>query len=159
LTPAVVAHEHVKPDTRRRSWAQGHRVGVRKPTSAVARAAGAGTIVRRQRARGPRRIVGRPTGSPSPDAGRPADPPPTAHGSRIRSPGDRQLDAVEDALILGELTERIEDLKATSGNLGEVIKRMEQSAKRIQKLADGIGRGREGALKILAGIAAKAAAL
>ena len=69
-----------------------------------------------------------------------------------------QLDEAEDALILGELSDRIEDLKEASSALGKVVKRMEQSSKRIQKIADTVA-GAAKALKILADIAAKAATI
>jgi hypothetical protein len=69
-----------------------------------------------------------------------------------------QLDEAEDALILGELTDRVEDLKASSAALGKAVKKMEQSAKRIQKIADGVADAAK-ALKILADIAAKAATI
>jgi len=71
---------------------------------------------------------------------------------------EAQLDEAEDALILGELTDRIEDLKAASSALGKVIKKMEQSAKKIQKIADGVADAAK-ALKVLADIAAKAATI
>jgi hypothetical protein len=71
---------------------------------------------------------------------------------------EAELDEAEDALILGELTDRIEDLKAASGELGKVVKKMEQSAKKIQRIADGVA-GAAKALKILADVAAKAATI
>lgn len=71
---------------------------------------------------------------------------------------EAQLDEAEDALILGELTDRIEDLTAASSALGKVIKKMEQSAKKIQKIADGVADAAK-ALKVLADIAAKAATI
>jgi hypothetical protein len=71
---------------------------------------------------------------------------------------EAELDEAEDALILGELTDRIEDLKAASSELGKVVKKMEQSAKKIQRIADGVA-GAAKALKILADVAAKAATI
>jgi len=71
---------------------------------------------------------------------------------------EAQLDETEDALILGELSDHIDDLKAASSQLGKVVKKMEQSAKKIQKIADGVADAAK-ALKILADIAAKAAAM
>jgi hypothetical protein len=71
---------------------------------------------------------------------------------------ETDLDEAEDALILGELSDRIEDLKTTSSDLGKVVKKMEQSARKIQKLAEGVAAAAK-AMKILADIAAKAAAI
>jgi ABC-type transporter Mla subunit MlaD len=71
---------------------------------------------------------------------------------------ESQLDETEDALILGELTDQIEDLKAASRELGKVSKKMGQSAKKIQRIADGVADAAK-ALKILADIAAQAAAI
>ena len=71
---------------------------------------------------------------------------------------EAQLDEAEDALILGELTDRIEDLKAASSELGKVVKKMEKSATKIQGIADGVA-GVAKALKILADIATKAATI
>ena len=51
---------------------------------------------------------------------------------------ESQLDETEDALILGELTDQIEDLKAASRELGKVSKKMGQSAKKIQRIAAGV---------------------
>jgi hypothetical protein len=69
---------------------------------------------------------------------------------------EADLDEAEDALILGELSERVEDLKEASSALGKVVKKMEQSVKKIQRLADGVADAAK-ALKILADVAAKAA--
>jgi hypothetical protein len=71
---------------------------------------------------------------------------------------ETHLDEAEDALILGELSDQIEDLKAASGDLGKVVKKMEQSARKIKRLADGVAAAAK-SLKILADIAAKAAAI
>jgi hypothetical protein len=71
---------------------------------------------------------------------------------------EAQLDEAEDALILGELTERVDDLKTASSALGKVVTRMKQSAKKIQKVAAGVADAAR-ALKILADIAVKAAAI
>jgi hypothetical protein len=71
---------------------------------------------------------------------------------------ETHLDEAEDALILGELSDQIEDLKAASSDLGKVVKKMAQSARKIQKLAEGVAAAAK-ALKILADIAAKAAAI
>lgn len=68
------------------------------------------------------------------------------------------LDEAEDALILGELSEQVDALRAAGGALGKVARKMEQSAKKIQKIADGVAEAGK-ALKILADIAAKAAAI
>jgi hypothetical protein len=71
---------------------------------------------------------------------------------------EADLDEAEDALILGELSDRIEDLRAASSDLGKAVKKMGQSAKKIQKLADGVAAAAK-ALKVLADIAAKAATI
>jgi hypothetical protein len=71
---------------------------------------------------------------------------------------EAQLDGAEDTLILGELTDQIDDLNAASAGLGKVVKQMGQSAKKIQKIADGVADAAK-ALKILADIAAKAATI
>ena len=71
---------------------------------------------------------------------------------------EAQLDEAEDALILGELSERVEDLKGASSALGKVVKKMEQSSKRIQRIAEAVADAAK-ALKVLADIAAKAATI
>lgn len=71
---------------------------------------------------------------------------------------EADLDEAEDALILGELADRVDDIKAASAELGKVIGRMKQSAKKIQKIADGVADAAR-ALKVLADIAAKAATI
>jgi ABC-type transporter Mla subunit MlaD len=69
-----------------------------------------------------------------------------------------QLDEAEDDLILGELSDKIDDLEEASSSLGKVVKKMGQSAKKIQKIADGVADAAK-ALKVLADIAAKAATI
>src|SRR5438105_3679233 len=69
---------------------------------------------------------------------------------------EARLDETEDALILGELADRVDDLKAASGALDNVVTTMKQSATKIQKIADGVADAAR-ALKILADVAAKAA--
>ncbi len=71
---------------------------------------------------------------------------------------ESQLDEAEDTLILGELSDQIDDLKEASAALGKAAKKMEQSAKKIQKIADGVADASK-ALKVLADIAVKAAAI
>ena len=69
-----------------------------------------------------------------------------------------QLDEAEDDLILGELSDKIDDLEEASSDLTKVVKKMGQSAKKIQKIADGVADAAK-ALKVLADIAAKAATI
>ena len=71
---------------------------------------------------------------------------------------EAQLDEAEDTLILGELSDQIDELKEASSALGKVVKKMEQSARKIQRIADGVADAAK-ALKVLADIAAKAAAI
>ncbi|HTK92133.1 MAG TPA: hypothetical protein VL948_18020 [Verrucomicrobiae bacterium] len=71
---------------------------------------------------------------------------------------EAQLDEAEDTLILGELSDQIDDLKEASAALGKAVKKMEQSAKKIQRIADGVADAAK-ALKVLADIAVKAAAI
>jgi hypothetical protein len=71
---------------------------------------------------------------------------------------EAQLDEAEDVLILGELTDQVDELKSASSELGKVVKKMDQSAKKIQAISDGVATAAK-ALKVLADIAAKAAAL
>jgi Mg2+ and Co2+ transporter CorA len=71
---------------------------------------------------------------------------------------ETQLDEAEDALILGELSDQVDALKAAGSALGKVIKKMEDSSKKIQKIADTVAETAR-ALKILADIAAKAATI
>jgi len=71
---------------------------------------------------------------------------------------ESQLDEAEDALILGELSDQVDELKAASSELGKVVKKMEDSSKKIQKISDGVAEAAK-ALKILADIAAKAATI
>jgi hypothetical protein len=69
-----------------------------------------------------------------------------------------QLDEAEDALILGQLSDQVDELKDASSSLGKVVKKMGQSAKKIQNIADGVADAAT-ALKVLADIAAKAATI
>lgn len=71
---------------------------------------------------------------------------------------EAQLDEAEDDLILGELSDKIDDLEEASSDLTKAVKKMAQSAKKIQKLADGVADAAN-ALKVLADIAAKAATI
>ena len=71
---------------------------------------------------------------------------------------ESQLDEAEDALILGELSDQVDELKAASSELGKVVKKMEDSGRKIQKIVDGVAEAAK-ALKILADIAAKAATI
>ena len=71
---------------------------------------------------------------------------------------ESQLDEAEDALILGELSDQVDGLKAASSELGKVVKKMGDSSKKIQRIADGVAEAAK-ALKILADIAAKAATI
>jgi hypothetical protein len=71
---------------------------------------------------------------------------------------EAQLDEAEDDLILGELSDKIDDLEEASSDLTKAVKKMGQSAKKIQKIADGVADAAK-ALKVLADIAAKAATI
>lgn len=71
---------------------------------------------------------------------------------------EARLDQIEDDLILADLSERVEQLKSASIALGKVVGQMKTAAKKIQNLVDKIDDAAR-ALKILADIAAKAAAI
>jgi uncharacterized protein Yka (UPF0111/DUF47 family) len=71
---------------------------------------------------------------------------------------ESQLDEAEDDLILGELSDKIDDLEEASSDLTKVVKKMGQASKKIQKIADGVADAAN-ALKVLADIAAKAATI
>ncbi len=62
------------------------------------------------------------------------------------------LDEVEDDLILRELADRIDGLKAASAALGKVTAKMDTAVKKIQKVVDLVGDAAQ-ALKALADIA------
>jgi hypothetical protein len=68
------------------------------------------------------------------------------------------LDGIEDELILEELSERVDELKAAASSLTRIVGQMKKSAKKIQKIIDGIDDVAR-ALKILADIAAKASTI
>jgi hypothetical protein len=71
---------------------------------------------------------------------------------------EAELDEAEDALIFGELSDRVDDLKSASSALRKVVTKMKDSAKGIQKIADGVAEAAQ-ALKVLADVAVKVAAL
>ena len=71
---------------------------------------------------------------------------------------EAQLDSVEDDLIIGELTEQVGQLRQASSDLGKVVTQMKKAEKKIQKIVDGVDDAAK-ALKILADIAVKAAAI
>jgi len=66
------------------------------------------------------------------------------------------LDEVEDDLILQEIGDRIDELKAASAALGKVTAKMGTNVKEIQKVVDLVGDAAQ-ALKALANIVAAAA--
>lgn len=68
------------------------------------------------------------------------------------------LDQVEDDLILGDLSERVDEMEAESAKLDHVVGQMKKAAQKIQNIVDGVDKAAK-ALKILADIAAKAAAI
>lgn len=65
------------------------------------------------------------------------------------------LEEVEDDLILQEIGDRIDELKAASTALGKVTAKMDTDVKKIQKVVDLIGDAAQ-ALKALAKISAAA---
>ena len=67
------------------------------------------------------------------------------------------LEEVEDDLILQEIGDHIDELKAASAALGKVTAKMDTDVKKIQKVVDLVDDAAQ-ALKALANIAAAAAA-
>jgi len=66
------------------------------------------------------------------------------------------LDEVEDDLILKEIGDRIDELKASSAALSKVTAKMDTNVKKIKKVVDLVDDAAQG-LKALASIAAAAA--